>query len=105
MVRVYSARNEVEAHFVRNALETEGITATVQGETLATGSVPILGESLPSVWVNDEDVDRAQVIVNALPQGEDRPAPATWTCPTCQEKIAQQFDTCWKCGTANPAAT
>jgi hypothetical protein len=26
-----------------------------------------------------------------------------WTCPQCHEGIEDQFDSCWKCGTPNPA--
>lgn len=106
MKRVFSGRNEIEAHFVRNALEAEGIQATVEGETLATGAVPMLKDSMPSVWVREEDAERARKIVDELPQGEDRlksAAPvAGWTCPECKEQVEEQFDACWKCGRAKP---
>ena len=113
MKRVFSGRNEVEAHFVRNALEAEGIQAVVQGETLAAGAVPLLAESMPAVYVPDEDAGRAETLVRSLPkqtedeadQELDRPSAAgTWTCPKCGETIDGQFDACWKCGTDKEAA-
>ena len=57
MVKVYSARDGLEAHFIRNLLEGEGIRAAVLGETLAfgRGDLPMTQETLPGVWVNPED--------------------------------------------------
>ena len=107
MKQIYSARDEMEAHFVRDLLEQEGIEAAVQGEALLAGAVPLMQEAMPTVWVKEEDVARAAPIVeevrnrdkldNAM---EDQPvaASSSWKCPRCGEVVEGQFGACWKCG-------
>lgn len=65
MKPVFSARDPVEAHLLRAVLESEGIAATVHGEFLylVRGGVPFDNHTAPSVWVSDEDVDRARTAV------------------------------------------
>lgn len=55
MKTIYRAENIVDAHLVRNALESVGIAAHVAGEFLtgAVGELPALG--LVSVMVADHD--------------------------------------------------
>lgn len=58
MKKIYTARNPVDAHLLKGALEGEQIEAIVQGDFLwgARGEVPIAPETCPSVWiVNDTD--------------------------------------------------
>ena len=57
MKRVHVASNPVEAQFLRAFLESAGIAASVRGEHLfgLRGGVPMTAETLPSVWVEDED--------------------------------------------------
>jgi predicted RNA-binding Zn-ribbon protein involved in translation (DUF1610 family) len=103
--RIYSSRNLMEAHFVRSLLDAQGISASVMGQTLSeiVGAVP----SLPSVWINAEDMDRAAGIVAAF---EDAPAHqppflagTSWKCPNCQEVLEGQFTACWRCQKPRPA--
>jgi hypothetical protein len=114
MKEIYSARDSMEAHFLKGLLEGQGIAANVQGEALSQvlGELPLTQNSLPTVWVADEDVTRALPIVEELRQRDRRdadlpddqdPVPtSTWTCPKCGERVEQQFTDCWKCGTARP---
>ena len=115
MQHVYTARDGLDANFLRGLLEQEGLRAVVQGEALQEtwGSLNLTQESLPSVWVDDSDVARAQPIVDEyrrrdavnadLPDadsggetaGESRP---TWVCQNCGRRIEEQFTTCWHCG-------
>jgi hypothetical protein len=115
MQHVYTARDGLDANFLRGLLEQEGLRAVVQGEALQEtwGSLNLTQESLPSVWVDDGDVARAQPIVDEyrrrdavnadLPDadsggttsGESRP---TWACQNCGRRIEEQFTTCWHCG-------
>ena len=104
MKQVYSARDEVDAELTKNALVDAGIEAVVQGGPLSNvlGAIPVSAETLPSVWVRDDDADSAARVVEALkhppaPQGEP------WTCPKCGEKVEPQFTACWNCGTERPA--
>src|SRR5258707_13713195 len=107
MQLVYSARDEMEAHFVRGLLEVEGIPAVVEGEPLQQtwGNLPLTPNSLPSVWVEDTDVAKAAPIVDEYRRREEaeatvdcgaandpvqsdcEPKRATWTCPNCGEKV------------------
>lgn len=104
----------MEAHFLQGLLEQEGITSVIQGEALegAWGTVQITPKSLPGVWVNEEDVARAQPIADeyqqremksrAMPEGEENPIGVTWKCPKCGEEVEEQFDECWNCGAERP---
>ena len=104
MKQVYEARDSMEAHFIRQALEAEQIDAVVQGENLAVvqGLIP---ETTPSVWVNDADIDRAMEVISRLPKGQEAVShPAGWKCPKCGETVEGQFDVCWNCGETRPQA-
>lgn len=100
MKRVYVARDPVQAHFVRNLLENEGIQAEVQGEHL----LGVRGEPLcfyPSVWVfEDSDFERAKTRVAEFERRSERGQPKgeRWQCPKCGTKLEAQFSECWKCG-------
>jgi hypothetical protein len=70
---VFSARDPVEAHLLRAVLESEDIEATVQGEFLflVRGGVPFDGTTAPSVWVEDQDFDRARTVVELFVRRRD----------------------------------
>jgi hypothetical protein len=106
MKRIYGARDSTEAEFVRSLLEAEEIQAVVQGSVLdaARGDIPFTQASLPSVWVNEVDLERATQIVDEFRRGGPAVTEpkASWTCPNCGEKLEGQFTTCWKCGTEMP---
>jgi hypothetical protein len=113
MQHVYTARDAMDAHFVRGLLEQAGLRAVVQGENLQEtwGGLSLSQENLPTVWVEDADVEQAAPIVlkyretdraNADDAVADAPR-ATWTCGNCGERVEMQFDRCWKCGHPKPA--
>lgn len=56
MNRVFVAHDPVEAHFVKGLLESEGIEAEVQGESLfgLRPEIGISSDTLPSVWIRQE---------------------------------------------------
>jgi cytochrome c556 len=69
MKRVYVATTPVDAQFVKAFLESAGIAASVRGEHLFAlrGSVPMTDETLPSVWIEDEDdLEQAQKLLVQL---------------------------------------
>ena len=114
MQHVYTARDAIDAHFVRGLLEQAGLRAVVQGESLQEtwGGLSVSAANLPTVWVEDADVEAAAPIVkeyretdraNADDAVADAPR-ATWACPNCAERVEVQFDRCWKCGTERPTS-
>jgi hypothetical protein len=56
-------------------------------------------DTLPSIWVPEEDRARArELIERAL---KETPAPDDdWICAGCGEAIEGQFTECWQCGAA-----
>ena len=69
MKRVYVATTPVDAQFVKAFLESAGIAASVRGEHLFAlrGSVPMTDDTLPSVWIEDEDdLEQAQRLLAQL---------------------------------------
>jgi hypothetical protein len=100
MKKVYSAGDELEAQIVQGLLEAVEIEVVVHGQTMhaARGSVPFY-ETYPSVWVRDEDVERAEQVVQGYRERRHRrEAGAHWRCSGCGERIEGQFTHCWKCG-------
>ena len=106
MKRIYGARDSTEAEFVRGLLEAEEIRAIVQGSVLeaARGDIPFTDASLPSVWVNDEDVERATPVVDEFRRGGPgvTQSHVAWVCPNCGETLEGQFTACWHCGAQKP---
>jgi hypothetical protein len=109
MKRVFIARGVSEAHLIRAYLENAGIDAIVRGEDLSTvfGGIPIDGDSLPSVWVLDEDnyapaMDLIRETSPSAEPGEDHSASGSaerdWSCPACDERVDGSMLVCWNCG-------
>src|SRR5438094_361851 len=120
MQRLFAARDNLEAHFLKNLLEADGVRATVLGELLAAsrGEFPLGNTTAPGVWVSEEQLARGQHILNGylsqrhpatsdsaargfavITDPSQAPAPtANWICPGCGESIEPQFTDCWKCG-------
>lgn len=104
IVKLYAARDGMEAHHLRAMLEAEGIEATVMGELLGTarGELPLTQETLPSVWVDESDMEAAARVVERLQDPPIEEGKPDWTCPACGEQIERQFDACWHCETERP---
>lgn len=103
MKQIYSARDEADAEMVKNAMSDAEIESVVQGGGLSAvlGAIPVTEASLPSVWVRDEDVDRAAKVLAEF-QHPSKPEGVPWKCPKCGEMIDPQFTACWNCGTTLP---
>lgn len=101
--KVYVAGGPGDAHLLKGLLESAGIAVVIRGDDF----VPLQGGSLfhletrPSLWVLEEDLNRAAEIVSDY---ETRPAPSygaaagARVCPTCGEESEPQFTACWNCG-------
>lgn len=61
---VYDAYSSLDAHVVKNLLESEGIEAYIQGEYLQGGVGELSAMNLVKVSVNDNDVARARAIID-----------------------------------------
>lgn len=66
MKKIYVAQSPAEAHLVKGRLENEGIAAVVLGEDVygIRGGVPLDSSTLPSVWVQEEDFNRARALLD-----------------------------------------
>lgn len=73
------------------------------------------GEMGASIRVRDEDVDRAESLLEEferVQREESRRAFAEadaqqtpWQCPNCGETLEAQFGACWRCGTVRPGGS
>lgn len=99
MIPVFSADSLSEAYLIRGYLQAEGIPSEVRGEEAG------LSESLPEIWVvNDDDFRPAIEAISAYQNRSSSSAVGTpWVCSDCGEHLAPQFNTCSKCGALHPA--
>jgi len=105
MIEIYRAAHPAQAHLLRGLLEAEGIESVVIGEFgfNVRGEAPVTTETLPRVCVvNPDDAARARAIAVSFDQGDTAGPAATWVCPSCGERVEEQFGACWKCGAARP---
>ena len=66
MIRVFSAHDPIEAHFVKDLLQRAGITAEVQGESLfgLRPEIGIAADTFPAVWISkDSELEAALELV------------------------------------------
>lgn len=82
-----------EGKMLQDYLGFAGIVAQLRGDDLIR-EAPV-EEFFPALWVQEEDLSRAQEI---LAQWEAGTPPGDWTCP-CGEVNESSFGSCWKCGT------
>jgi hypothetical protein len=102
MKRVFTSPDSTEVGLIKNMLAKAGIVTTELNEQMAQ-TIPVLPFQA-ELWVENE-ADYAPA--TALIAQWKNPPPATdasWTCPRCGEKLASQFNKCWKCGTRQDAA-
>jgi len=105
LVKLYAAKDTLEAGHIRVWLAQHDLDATVLGEHLsaARGELPMTVDTLPAVWVDEKDAPQAMELMKeflAQPPA-DSTLPA-WLCPTCNENVEGQFDVCWQCGRDRP---
>jgi hypothetical protein len=107
MKLIYSARDSMDAEFVKGILDEQGIEAVIQGAALSNvlGTMATNLDATPEIWVRDEDEQRGLAAVADFKSGSP-PAASTsgvWKCPQCGEQIEGQFTECWNCGESKPA--
>ncbi|NQW04681.1 MAG: DUF2007 domain-containing protein [Acidobacteria bacterium] len=105
MKKVFVASHPTEAHLVKGLLDSREIPAIVRGESLfgVRGEAPVTPDTLPSVWVNNDDqAEEAVALIRSHGVGvTDANTPGEpWSCSGCGEVVEAQFGECWKCGAA-----
>jgi len=103
MKKIYDAADPVHARLLSEILSDNGIESVVRDERLFAlrGSLPII---YPSVWVSEDDVEKARAHVAQFEAGPaTKPQGQTWTCPKCGEKLEAQFTECWRCSAGDAA--
>ena len=63
MVKIYNARDTIEAHIIRGMLEAHGIEAHVNGFYLQGGIGDLAAHDYASVSVSNNDADQARKLV------------------------------------------
>ena len=66
MKKIYTAKDNREAHLIVGKLASEGIEAEVQGQQIANLGVAVAGiDALPTVWIkNEADYEKAKSLLN-----------------------------------------
>ncbi|MBN1803805.1 MAG: DUF2007 domain-containing protein [Sedimentisphaerales bacterium] len=109
MRQVHIADDPTEAHLVKGILEQYGISCEIHGEALwgARGELPLTPETLPTVWIIDEDrFDEAKELIEQFKSKTlTANAGPSWRCPECGVEVEGQFTDCWKCGASRPSDT
>ncbi len=101
MRKIYTAKNPIDAHLLKGALEGENIQAIVQGDFLwnARGELPVSPETCPSVWiVDDADYEKTLQVLEDFRSQEMPGDIQEWKCESCNETNEAQFLECWNCG-------
>ena len=91
-----------ELEMLKSMLEDAGVQCLIKNEQLSQvfPATPFNVE----LWVaNDEDFPRAQELCQAW-LNPPRGAAGTWACAKCEQRLGDQFDSCWKCGAKRPAS-
>jgi hypothetical protein len=96
---VFKAGSLIEAELVRNALEAEGIVATLRNEQLfgVLGEIPHPA-AWPEVWLSrPSDWDAAQAVVKSYEERRRTVTKGEVVCPKCAELSPANFELCWRC--------
>lgn len=100
MKLLYTTPNALLANHIRNLLEAAGIESRMKNEFLGGGAGELPPtEAWPELWVAEQDVPRAQQIIDESEQGGALPP---WRCANCGEEVEGQFSACWNCGAQRP---
>jgi len=96
---VYSSLNLVEAHHLKNLLQSAGIRCRLRNEDLVrlAGEIPFPECALQLLVERAEDQPAAEALVREFLQPQRR-THEPWRCRSCDEMMEGQFTACWKCG-------
>jgi hypothetical protein len=95
VVCVFRGTGPADAWLTRDQLAAEGIASQVRDHlSSGRGELPI-PESWPTVWVSEQDAERAREVLHR--DATLRLVRAPWTC-RCGERNEGSFEWCWDCG-------
>jgi len=99
MRAVYSSLNLIEAHHLKNLLQSAGIRCRLRNEELVrlAGEIPFPECALQLLVERAEDQPAAEALVREFLRPQMRPQ-EFWRCRGCDEMMEGQFTACWKCG-------
>ena len=104
MREVFSNQDLALVSYYKGLLDDASIPCFIRNEN--GGNPDVAGISfMPTLCVlSDADFDAAIALLksNSTPNSELR---ADWKCPACQQENPGNFELCWNCGAAAPAAT
>jgi hypothetical protein len=97
---LYETTDVIEAYLIRDSLERSEIRTVVMETLLGFTDIVLLKPT--SVWVAEEDLDRARLILEAIRSHRARdkdcdPVVPAWTCAECGEEVEGEFEICWNC--------
>lgn len=103
MKRIYTHDNVVVLHSIKNVLALNNIESFVKNEhTAPVGAQHGINNIFHELWLNnDEDFDRAAVIIDK--KIDNPPFKAAWVCSHCHEQNDGSFEICWQCQSPSPA--
>jgi putative signal transducing protein len=101
---VLEAATEAHLRPACDLLAAHDIPFRVNGAALSSlrGALPFTTTPVSIEVLRDEDVERARALIEAHDHPEDEDL--LWRCTGCGEESPGNFDTCWKCRRARPAA-
>jgi hypothetical protein len=103
LVRLTVVESEVDANYIKNALEDQNIQAMMTGNEASAFGMSLDGADEVEIFVKADDLAKAKVLVEELMSETGEPIPA-WTCK-CGEDVDEGFGICWSCGAEYPAET
>ena len=100
MKPVYSSPHLFWVVYYKDILHSNGIDSLIKNEYLSGGAGELPpNECWPRLYVDDEDFNRAEQIVQSELHKKTVDSPP-WNCEKCGEENEGQYAICWKCGTA-----
>ena len=105
MKKLYTDPSVIPCDILKSILELQGITVMIKnerGSASAGYGLPVAMVSLsfawPEVWVNDQDFEKAQTVLNDW-QNERVETCESWICKNCNSEVNGELAVCWNCNT------
>lgn len=97
MYEVFRHWDTATVGLLNNLLQDAGVPTILQnwdGCNITEIPIPAI---YPTICVaKEEDSKRAKEIITAF-QKHSTPSAGEWTCPSCDERVEQNFSECWNC--------
>lgn len=98
MKRVYTGQVLALVVNMKNVLKMHNIESEIRNQYLnaAVGEIPPI-EAWPQLWVSEEDVEQARIIIEAAEKDPPESSEIV-ICQKCGEEVEGHFYLCWNCG-------